>query len=68
MKGISLSIIKNFLRISDTGDNIQSKKIIVLVLGQKFSIMLPYNNHLTHCNLKVLKTERRTSNIALKYR
>ena len=65
MKGISLSIIKNFLRISD---NIQSKKIIVLVLGQKFSIMLPYNNHLTHCNLEVLKTERRTSNIALKYR
>ena len=65
MKGISLSIIKNFLRISD---NVQSKKIIVLVLGQKFSIMLPYNNHLTHCNLKVLKTERRTSNIALKYR
>ena len=65
MKGISLSIIKNFLRISD---NVQSKKIIVLVLGQKFSIMLPYNNHLTHGNLKVLKTERRTSNIALKYR
>ena len=65
MKGISLSIIKNFLRISD---NVQSKKIIVLVLGQKFSIMLPYNNHLTHCNLKVLKTERRTSNIVLKYR